>query len=233
MADETARAERVSRRERPAKPALTRKGIVDAALAILEKDGLGRVTMRRIAAALDTGPASLYVYVHDTEDLHAQILDALLEPVASATGSGTWRTRLIDVLTSYTAVLFRHPEIARMSLTTHPSGRNYLALLETLLGLLAQGGVPDRDAAWGVDLLLSFATVTAVEHGGGPVAGREPDDLSGLAVELATVDPSAYSNVARVGEELLSGAGEDRFRWGLNVLLNGVVSTPRTDSERN
>src|SRR4051794_25633292 len=78
-----------SRRERPAKPALSRPGIVDAALTILRDEGLAKVTMRRIAAALDTGPASLYVYVHNTEDLHAQILDALLADIATPAG-GDW-----------------------------------------------------------------------------------------------------------------------------------------------
>ena len=58
--DESARAKR-SRRERPAKQALTRQGIIDAAFVIMGEEGLGRVTMRRIAQALDTGPASLYV----------------------------------------------------------------------------------------------------------------------------------------------------------------------------
>src|ERR1700709_360112 len=89
-----------SRRERPAKQALTRQGIIDAALVILRDEGLDKVTMRRIAAALDTGPASLYVYVRNTEDLHAQILDALLEPVG-APATGPWRDRLKALLTSY------------------------------------------------------------------------------------------------------------------------------------
>ncbi len=73
-----------SRRQRPAKPALTRQGIVDAAVSIMQAEGLAKVTMRSVAAALDTGPASLYVYVRDVEDLHAQILDAQLAPVAAA-----------------------------------------------------------------------------------------------------------------------------------------------------
>src|SRR6185437_6867831 len=77
MTRETGSA-RPSRRERPAKPALTRDGIVAAALGILREEGLGKVTMRRVAQELDTGHASLYVYVRDTGDLHAQVLDALL-----------------------------------------------------------------------------------------------------------------------------------------------------------
>jgi hypothetical protein len=78
----------LSRRERPAKPALTREGFVGAALTILEEEGLGTVTMRRIAASLDTGAASLYVYVRDTEDLQAGVLDALIGAVAPAGAEG-------------------------------------------------------------------------------------------------------------------------------------------------
>src|ERR1700712_758158 len=198
------------RRERPAKPALTRDGIIAAALDIMAKDGLSKVTMRRIATALDTGAASLYVYVRNTEDLHAQILDALLESVRQSTG-GTWRERLTDLLSGYTRVLLDHPEIARMTMTTHPSGPNYLSLVDTLLGLLQEGGVPDREAAWAIDLLLAFATSIAVEHGG----GRPDDDFSGLAVELAVIDGQCYPHIARLGADLLSGAAQDRVRWGI------------------
>src|ERR1700712_4063110 len=166
-----------SRRERPAKPALSREGIIAAALDIMEKDGLSKVTMRRIATALDTGAASLYVYVRNTEDLHAQILDALLESVRQST-DGTWRDRLTDLLSGYTRVLLDHPEIARMTMTTHPSGPNYLSLVNALLGLLREGGVPDRESAWAIDLLLAFATSIAVEHGG----GRPDDEFSRLGV---------------------------------------------------
>lgn len=215
--------------ERPAKPALTRQGIIDAALAILRDEGLGKVTMRRIAAALDTGAASLYVYVRDTEDLHAQILDALLGAVdAPPPAGGDWRARLKALLARYTEVLFAHPEIARMTLITHPSGPNYLALLDTLLALLAEGGVPDREAAWAVDLLLLFATASAAEQGTRQSSSRAATEDSALAVALVTVEPARYPQIARLGDELLSGEGPDRFDWALDVLLTGILGSRRT-----
>ena len=67
----------VSRRERPAKAPLSRESIVAATLRLLD-GGVERVTMRRVAAELDTGPASLYVYVRDTEELHTAVLEELL-----------------------------------------------------------------------------------------------------------------------------------------------------------
>jgi AcrR family transcriptional regulator len=222
-----------SRRERPAKPALTRQGIINVALAILRDEGLNKVTMRRIAEALDTGPASLYVYVRNTADLHAQILDALLAAVTgSLPAGGTWRDRLKQLLTHYTLVLFEYPEIARMTLTTHPSGPNYLALVEHILALLKEGGMPDREAAWAVDLLLLYATALAAEHSTRESSSQAADEDSALAAVIATVDASMYPHVARLGDELLSGSGPDRFKWGIDVFLAGALSAPRAVTEQ-
>src|SRR4051812_43848742 len=164
-----------SRRGRPVKAALTRQGIIDVALAILRGEGLEKVTMRRIAAALDTGPAALYVYLRDTEDLHAQILDALLGPVSAAARRGTWRDRLKALLRSYSRVLFDYPEMARMAMSTQPSGPSYLALVDRILALLREGGVGDREAAWAVDLLLLYATALAAERGNRRASSRATD----------------------------------------------------------
>lgn len=217
-----------SRRERPAKPALTRQGIIDAALTILRDEGLNKVTMRRIAEALDTGPASLYVYVRNTADLHAQILDALLAGVSEArSAEGTWRDRLKQLLTHYMLVLFAYPEIARMTLTTHPSGPNYLALVEAILALLKEGGMPDREAAWAVDLLLLYATANAAEHSTRESSSQAADEDSALAAVIATVDATMYPHIARLSDELLSGSGPARFQWGIDVFLAGALSVPR------
>jgi AcrR family transcriptional regulator len=222
-----------SRRERPAKAALSRQGIVDAALAILRDEGLEKVTMRRIAAALDTGAAALYVYIHDTEDLHAQILDALLGPVsAAAAGGGTWRERLKALLTSYSRLLLDHPEMARMAMSTQPSGPNYLSLVDAILGLLREGGVPDREAAWAVDLLLLYATARAAERSNRRASARAAGEFSAMAAAISTADAARYPNVARLGVELLSGKGPDRFDWALDVLLGGFLTTHRSIAEQ-
>src|ERR1700733_15835497 len=68
-----------STRDRPAKAPLSEDAVVDAALAILQSDGLEAVTMRRVAQALDTGAASLYVYVSGRDGL----LQAMLDRVAA------------------------------------------------------------------------------------------------------------------------------------------------------
>ena len=218
-----------SRRERPAKPALTRDGIVATAVTVMRAEGLKRVTMRRLAQELDTGPASLYVYVRNTAELHAAILDELLGAVdlSPATDAGDWQDRLVRILTAYTTVLFEHPGLAQSALVARPSGERYLELIETILALLAEGGVPDGRAAWGVDALLQYATSTAAEQSTRDQAEEAQDDWDALTAALRDASDTTHPRLAALGDDLLSGSGEDRLGWGLRVLINGMVHTPR------
>src|SRR5262249_32128708 len=52
-----------SKAARKSRPPLTREGIVDAALLVLDRGGLDSLTMRRVAETLGVGAASLYWHV--------------------------------------------------------------------------------------------------------------------------------------------------------------------------
>jgi AcrR family transcriptional regulator len=224
----------VSRRERPAKPALTRASIVAAAMRVMQAEGLDRVTMRRLAQELDTGAASLYVYVRNTAELHAAMLEELLgrvdlSPVAAV---GDWQERLVAVLWSYTVILFEQPGLAQSALVTRPSGPAYLGLADGVLALLEAGGIPVDRAAWAVDLLLHFATSTATEQGIRQHAIDAADEQDTLAAALRNAPAAAFPHIAAIGaEELLSGQGPDRLIWGFHVLISGIGQTPRPEQE--
>ncbi len=221
----------VSRRERPAKPALTREGIVAAAVRVMQAEGLDRLTMRRLAQELDTGAASLYVYVRNTAELHAAMLEELLGQVdlSPVTAAGDWRDRLITVLSSYTSILFGQPGLAQSVLVTRPSGPAYLSLAEGILALLSDGGVRPARAAWAVDLLLHFATSTAAEQGTRHRAVDADDEQDALAAALLEAPAGTFPHIAALGAELMSGEGPDRLIWGFRVLINGIVETPRPE----
>ncbi|MCX5384557.1 TetR/AcrR family transcriptional regulator [Streptomyces sp. NBC_00083] len=218
-----------SRRERPAKPALTRDGIIGTAVRIMEAEGLQKLTMRRLAQELDTGPASLYVYVANTAELHAAILEALLGEVdlVAAAATGNWRERVKAVLASYIEVLYAYPGLAQSALIARPSGPHYLDLVEALLALLDEGGVPAGQAAWGVDALLQTATATAAEHSGRRQSAGAEDDWKALAAGLDQASPARHPHVAALGADLISGPPTARRDWILQALVNGIAHTPR------
>ena len=110
-----------STRDRPAKAPLSEDAVVDAALAILKSDGLEAVTMRRVAAALDTGAASLYVYVSGREGLLQAMLDRVTAMIElEAPDPSRWRAQLHSLLARMHQAFVAHPGIAAITLTGHP-----------------------------------------------------------------------------------------------------------------
>jgi AcrR family transcriptional regulator len=195
--------------------------VVAVAMRVMREEGLEKVTMRRLAGELDTGPASLYVYVENTAELHGAILDELLAELTPPPAEGGAREQLIAALTALTEVLLRHPSLARSVLTLRPSGPHYLRLVDSLLGLLLASGAPAPNAAWGVDILVQHAMATAAEHGGDAYDGEAARQESAIA----GTEPGAYPNLDAAGEHLMSGTGAQRSRWAFEAMIAGITAT--------
>jgi AcrR family transcriptional regulator len=222
MNDETHR-EIVSRRTRPAKAPLSREIIISTALGILEKDGLSRLSLRRVATALDTGAASLYVYLANLDELYSLMLDQALAAVELPKAPGqSWRIRLKTYLGSYFRVLTERQGLAQLAMSTIATGSNALRMWEELLGLLKEGGVDEARLVWGVDMLLLYVTAIAAEqnnwHATGQDFGRVKSALSAVSAEQFPLVSALFQ-----GERLSSGGnGDARFQWALDVIIDGI-----------
>src|SRR6516164_2679231 len=115
----------------------SREEITAAALAIADRDGLDAVSMRRVAADLGTGAASLYRYLQTRDDLLDLMIDAAGAEYAFTAPTGDWLTDLLDIGEQARAIMRRHPWLPPL-LTTRPVlGPNGLVLLEHGLEALA------------------------------------------------------------------------------------------------
>jgi AcrR family transcriptional regulator len=220
----------VSRRGGPVKPPLSRDVIVRAALDLLQGEGLEGMSLRKVAAALDTGAATLYAYVDDLQELQTLVLDQALAGVKTAGRAGaSWKSRLRDCLLSYFEVLVQSPGLAQLAMRTNPAGPNALRILETLLGILDEAGVDPGTASWAIDLILLWVTGGAVEQSLRR-GGRDP--LGFLTLVLRNVTPEQHPRIHAARDELMSGSGDARFAWALDALLAGIQQTPRTPPAR-
>jgi AcrR family transcriptional regulator len=214
----------IGRRGGRVKKPLDHDAIVEKALELLARDGLSGMSLRSVAKALDTGPASLYVYVADLQALHALVLDRALAGVSLRVARDKpWRERLEAVLASYYRVLFRHRGLAQLAMSTIAAGPNALRLIETLLGILDDGEIDEARAAWAVDLLMLYVTSIAFEQSQRAVDG---DPLANVARAIGQVSASEHPRVHRARNALLSGEGSARFSWALHVLLEGILRVP-------
>ena len=155
-----------SRRDRPAKPALSREAIVDAALAIVREEGIDALTMRRLAQSLDTGPASLYVYVANRDELWDLVFDEAIGSIETEpTDPARWREQVHALAgRMVNMMVVEYPGMARMAMARIPVGDNALRVNESMLSLLKAGGVGDQAAAYAADLLSMYVTATAYEQ---------------------------------------------------------------------
>ena len=226
------RAAPVSRRNRPAKPALSLESIVDAALVILDADGLEAVSMRRVAQALDTGPASLYVYVANRDELLALLLDRVAAEVRlpAPDDERPWRERLVDLALEAISVLGRHRRISLTIFANVPTGPNALSVGEAMVGLLAEAGAGRQAQAWAVDMLSLYIAAAATEDSlyreSGPGDIRKNTINSPVRDTFAALPPERFPHFTNLHSELTYGTSEQRTRWALEALINGILATP-------
>ena len=219
-----------STRDRPAKAPLSENAVVDAALAILKSDGLEAVTMRRGAAALDTGAASLYVYVSGREGLLQAMLDRVTATIElEAPDPPRWRAQLHALLQRMRQALVAHPGIAAMTLANPPTTEAVLRLTENLLGILLAGGLDPQDAAWAGDIFVLVATAVAREDDVRHPRGRSDDgerreQVDQLYRTLASLPPDRFPLIAAHAAQMVAGDGDERFRFAIDVVIDGVVA---------
>jgi AcrR family transcriptional regulator len=212
-----------STRDRPAKAPLSEGAVVDAALAILKSEGLEAVTMRRVAAALDTGAASLYVYVAGREGLLQAMQDRITATIElESPDPARWRAQLHSLLERSHRALAAHPGIAATAMADPPTTEAALLLLENLLGILLAAGLDPQDAAWAADIFSQLVTYAAIED------DMRRGDRQELGDELyrtfTGLPPDRFPLIAAHAAQLVAGDGDDRFRFAVDVVIDGVLA---------
>jgi AcrR family transcriptional regulator len=219
-----------STRDRPAKPPLSEAAVVDAALDILKAEGLEAVTMRRVAAGLDTGAASLYVYVAGREGLFQAMLDRVTASIElDDPDPATWRTQLHSLLGRIRDALLAHPGIAALTLEDPPTTETVLRLTENLLGILLAGGVGPQDAAWACDILVLLVTAVVSEDDVRRSRGKNDDEtrherVDGFYKTFTNLPPERFPFIVAHAAQMVAGDGDDRFRFAIDVMIDGLIA---------
>lgn len=212
-----------STRDRPAKAPLSEKAIVDAALALLKAEGIEAVSMRRVAAALDTGAASLYVYVDGREGLLRAMGDRIagaivLEPPDPA----RWREQLHALLARMYETLTAHPGLAALGMADPFPSESALRVLENMLGLLLAGGLDPQDSAWAADAFAALVTYAAIES---DVRRIDTDELArAISARFAALPPERFPLIIAHTTQLVAGDGPTRFHFAIDVVIDGLLA---------
>jgi AcrR family transcriptional regulator len=206
---------------------ITVEAIIDTAFGIVEREGYEALTMRRVAAALETGPSSLYAHVVNKEDLDELLIGRLCAGIdLPEPDPAHWRRQLIGVCTQLRDQYLRYPGISRAAFAAAPSNLDTLRVSEGMLALLLAGGIEPRAAAWALDALVLYVNAYSLEVSmvNSRLAGGEQHWVVGreeLMRRFAAL-PDTFPHTKRHAAELTAGTVPDRFDFTLNLMLDGL-----------
>lgn len=119
-------------------PEYSRSRIAAAAVALADAEGLAAVTMRAVAVALETGPASLYRYVQTRDELIELMADEVVGEIGyTGLGAGDWLDNLLVLARESHGVYLRHPWLLEVVASHQPIGPRAVDYLEHALAVLA------------------------------------------------------------------------------------------------
>jgi TetR/AcrR family tetracycline transcriptional repressor len=139
----------------PRRRTLTRERVVDSALALVEREGLPALTMRRLGSELGVEGMALYTHVRNKADLLDAVAERVLEGLAVPLGgSAPWQERIRACLLAWAALQERHPRA--FPLVSRPGLRTEAvrALTEEILDALRTAGFDERGAALAYETIV-------------------------------------------------------------------------------
>lgn len=217
----------------PPKERLSRERIVDTALAQMAEDGYDAVSMRSIARALQTGPASMYAHVANKDELDQLVIDriASLVPLPEP-DPAQWREQTRQLMRDTLAAYRAHPGSARAAMAAIPTGDGGLKVAEASMAVLIAGGIDPQAAAWFCDLSALYVSGIAAEESiwaqrarAAEAAGQDVDEAAVVAEVhrvFAELPPARFPMITTYADALTAGDGDDRFEFGLDVLIAGL-----------
>lgn len=212
----------------PRKPPVTAEAIVDAALEIVDTEGLEALSMRGVAQRLDTGAATLYAHVQNKDELLELVLDRVNGEVRlPPPDPARWHEQLRDSARQIRDIYAAHNDLAKASFGKVPTLPNSLTAIEGMLALLKAGDLPDKVASWAADLLALYTTSAAFEQG---LLSLEEKRNPGATAEyfrqlgefFHALPPERFPTLTGMLASMVEGDGDERFDFGVDVITLGL-----------
>jgi AcrR family transcriptional regulator len=199
--------------------ALSRDKIVDAALTLMEREGLQGISMRKLAQELDAGAATLYWHVGDKEQLLGLMLDRIVgENEVPEPDPENWREQVKDLARATRRLFKSRRDAAQLSMGRVPSGPNALPVMERYLAVLAAASLPAQVIAYAADMFALYVGAFAYEES---MPSPDPERMQAV---FSSLSPDEFPLMSGLARELVAGDADARFEWAIELLVRGLES---------
>ena len=217
----------VDRQSTADKKHLTPETIVERALSLADSEGLGVVTIRRLAEDLGVTPMALYWHFRNKDAL----LDAIMGRVYSEVDPAvdelvTWGEQFRALMDSLAGVLRAHPSVAPLFRSRTNTSESSLRLTEVALDILRRGGFSPTEATQvSRHALSTIINLVAGEPGfaAREDAGELVDARRRARLFLEALPPDRYPRLIEAAAPLSACEDLDAYYdFGLDLLLAGI-----------
>ncbi|HTA08128.1 MAG TPA: TetR/AcrR family transcriptional regulator [Streptosporangiaceae bacterium] len=199
---------------------LTRKLIVNAAMELIEQDGVEAVSLQRLASELGCGLVALYNHVPSTSALLDDVADAVMSGIAVTSVPGAdWQAQVRAQARAFREIARAHPRCAMVVVSRPPSSAAIVRPAEEALATIRAAGFGRAET---VRILRAF--VAYILGSLLPDAGVAPDPADDGDVRRARLRAAEFPQVTDLGPELSSCDHDADFEFGLDLLIRAIAS---------
>jgi AcrR family transcriptional regulator len=206
---------------------LDRRQVLEAALAVVDRDGLEALSMRRLGSELGVDPMAIYHHVDGKDRLYDGIAELLWEEVARPEPGDDPIAALRRLARSLRDLFRRHPAAAPLVLRCARLPRSELELFSAYLDALAAGGLAEPASvlrplvSYGLGTGYTESTMLGVQCP--PGESRELSERELLLAVGQALPPGTTPELASAAVSLIADCDADRcFEDGLELMLTGL-----------
>ena len=215
-------------RERPSRVTLSRDQIVEAALKVMDEEGLDALSMRRLGQELNSGATSLYWHIKNKDELLDLVLDRVIGEVVPEMPRGVgWRDTADGTARALRVALLRHRGVAPVMGERPTFGPNALQALEIMLTPFVAAGFVPEEALLAATTIINWASSFVVFEVRDPVGPMASDEdraafVSEFQAFVATLPAETYPTTLALLPYGAALTGDQQFDYGLERLLDGI-----------
>jgi AcrR family transcriptional regulator len=196
---------------------LSRERVLEAALALLDRDGFERFSMRRLAERLAVTPMALYNHVGGKQDLLQGVVDGVIEQVEYPAEREDWCERIRDCFRALRNTCIAHPGAVPLVESAEVLPASAFQAMEITLSALQRAGLGPKDSLRAYSLLITFTLGQFSYKIKGWSRGVDP----AAALKEGRIVPSTFPAVVQA-TSLRSWDFDASFEFGLSVILAGL-----------
>jgi AcrR family transcriptional regulator len=206
---------------------LSAEAIYEAALRLVDLEGIDALTMRRLAGELGVATMSLYGHVPGKDHLLLGVVNLATSEIRLPDPETPPWEALKAVTREFRRVSLLHPNLVPLIVRQPPTGSDALYTLNAALDALRRAGFAPDEAVRAYRVMASFAIgFVSLECGG----FFEPVDVR-AGSDVAPVDLAAVPRVMECGPYLADWDAAAEFEAGMDRIIAALTTTMATPSE--